>query len=235
MVNRGIGDRRGKTGGMANQAVRDTLEQLIRSTGDGYAAVSRMLGRNPAYIQQFIKRGVPRRLSETDRRIIARHFGVSEAVLGAPDVGLQLAGMASKPPGLQPASAHIGSHVSIPYLPTGATPADVLVVDIQFLQRISVGRVPSLAAHAIDSDCMAPTLVSGDQVLVDTADKRALRDGIYVIESEGALLVKRISVHPVTRRIAILSDNAAYSSFPDCDPEGVHIVGRVFWVGRRLP
>ncbi|MFA9200485.1 MAG: DUF72 domain-containing protein, partial [Cypionkella sp.] len=34
--------------------------------------------RNPTYIQQFIKRGVPRRLSEEDRRRLAAHFGVGE-------------------------------------------------------------------------------------------------------------------------------------------------------------
>ena len=233
MVNRVSGDRRGKTGGMANQAVRENLERLIQSSGDGYAAVSRLLGRNPAYIQQFIKRGVPRRLSETDRRLIAGHFGVSESVLGAPDASPTPS--ATPPPRLRPDSAMSGHHAAIPYLPSRAAPMQPLVTDNQFLQRLSGGRVPSLSAHAIDSDCMAPTLIAGDQVLIDTADRRAPRDGIYVIESDGALLVKRLSVHPVTRRIAVLSDNAAYPSFPDCDPDGVHVIGRVFWVGRRLP
>ncbi len=248
MVNRVTGDRRGKTGGMANQAVREALEQLIRSSGDGYAAVSRLLGRNPAYIQQFIKRGVPRRLSETDRRLIASHFGVSESILGAPD-GLPrsdttqppLSGSPSsrnphpQPYRLQPDTGSFGNHAAIPYLPSRSAPSQTLAVDSQFLQRLSGGRVPSLSAHSIDSDCMAPTLIAGDQVLIDTSDKRAPRDGIYVIESDGALIVKRLAVHPVTRRIAVLSDNAAYPSFPDCDPDGVRIIGRVFWVGRRLP
>lgn len=235
MINRVIGDRRGKSGGMANQAVRENLERLIQSSGDGYAAVSRLLGRNPAYIQQFIKRGVPRRLSETDRRIIAGHFGVSESVLGAPDGSAPAPQSPSQPARIQPGSAPVGHHAAIPYLPSRSAPLQPLVVDHQFLQRLAGGRVPSLSAHAIDSDCMAPTLVTGDHVLIDTADRRAPRDGIYVIESDGALLVKRLSVHPVTRRIAVLSDNAAYPSFPDCDPDGVHIIGRVFWVGRRLP
>ena len=39
---------------------------------------------NAAYVQQFIKRGVPRRLAEDDRRILARYFEVSEAILGGP-------------------------------------------------------------------------------------------------------------------------------------------------------
>jgi hypothetical protein len=177
--------------------------------------------------------GVPRRLSETDRRIIADHFGVSESVLGAPDASAprrrcrQLQASA--------ASTQAERTRGHPLSPVTLRAIATLAVDQQFLQRLSGGRVPSLSAHAIDSDCMAPTLVAGDQVLIDTADRRAPRDGIYVIESDGALLVKRLSVHPVTRRIAVLSDNAAYPSFPDCDPDGVHVIGRVFWVGRRLP
>ena len=43
-----------------------------------------MLGRNPAYIQQFVRRGVPKRLKEEERRKLARYFAVSEALLGGP-------------------------------------------------------------------------------------------------------------------------------------------------------
>jgi len=237
MVNKVNGDRLRKSVGMTNQASRDNLERLIQSSGSGYAAVSRLLGRNPAYIQQFIKRGVPRRLSETDRRIIARHFGVSEATLGAPDIAPDMSAHPplSPPRKIQPGNTILGHHAAIPYLTSRTAPLHPLMVDHQFLQHRSVGRIPSLCAHAVDSDCMAPTLVAGDQVLIDTTDRRAPRDGIYVIESDGAHLVKRLSVHPVTRRIAVLSDNAAYPSFPDCDPDGVRIIGRVFWVGRSLP
>ena len=46
--------------------------------------MSRLLGRNPTYGQQFVKRGVPRRLSEDDRRKLAAHFGIAERLLGGP-------------------------------------------------------------------------------------------------------------------------------------------------------
>jgi hypothetical protein len=60
---------------------RSQLEQLIESRKEGYAALSRMLGRNAAYIQQHVKYGRPARLSERDRRVLADYFGVDEAVL----------------------------------------------------------------------------------------------------------------------------------------------------------
>ena len=38
-------------------SVRRTLDELIRNSGDDYASLSRLLGRNPTYIQQFISAG----------------------------------------------------------------------------------------------------------------------------------------------------------------------------------
>src|SRR3546814_12665181 len=69
---------------MSNEAVRSRLDALISAKGEDYSSISRLIGRNAAYIQQFIKRGIPRRLSEGDRKRIARHFGVAEDELGGP-------------------------------------------------------------------------------------------------------------------------------------------------------
>ena len=62
-----------------NPDPRDLLERLCVERGEDFAGLSRMLGRNPAYIQQFVRRGVPKRLKEEERRKLARYFGISEA------------------------------------------------------------------------------------------------------------------------------------------------------------
>src|SRR3954453_18023029 len=64
--------------------VRLILERLCVERGEDFAGLSRMLGRNPAYIQQFVRRGVPKRLKEEERRKLARYFSISEALLGGP-------------------------------------------------------------------------------------------------------------------------------------------------------
>ena len=64
---------------------RAELERLIQSHGDDYSALSRLVGRNPAYIQQFIKRGSPKNLPERERSILARYYGVEPQLLGAPE------------------------------------------------------------------------------------------------------------------------------------------------------
>ena len=63
---------------------RRALDELIQQRGVNYSSVSRLLGRNAAYIQQYIRRGSPRELDEKDRLVLSRFFGVDEKVLGAP-------------------------------------------------------------------------------------------------------------------------------------------------------
>ncbi len=55
---------------------RRLIERLCEERGEDFAGLSRMLGRNPAYIQQFVRRGVPKRLGETERRKLARYFAI---------------------------------------------------------------------------------------------------------------------------------------------------------------
>ena len=55
-----------------------------RAPDPGVPSLSRLIGRNSAYIQQFIGRGVPKRLSEGDRHNLARYFGIAEVELGRP-------------------------------------------------------------------------------------------------------------------------------------------------------
>jgi phage repressor protein C with HTH and peptisase S24 domain len=210
-------------------SVRTHLDHLIRARGEDYAALSRLIGRNPAYIQQFIRRGSPRRLAEADRKILARYLGVSESVLGgaaAPDDAAatliavpQLQVSASAGPGAladaEPAIAHLG-------------------FDLRWLKRLTPSP-RDVSAITVRGDSMHPTLMDGDDILVDGSDAAdRLRDGIYVLRAEGTLLVKRVARHPASGRISIRSDNPAYPDWEDCDPADVSLIGRVIWAGRRL-
>lgn len=68
---------------MSGQEIRAALQALAEQAGVSLAALSRMLGRNEAYLQQFVHRGSPRALAEGDRRQLAEFFGVPETRLGA--------------------------------------------------------------------------------------------------------------------------------------------------------
>lgn len=238
---------------MTGDEVRRRLDELIRARGTDYLAVSRLLGRNPAYIQQFIKRGVPRALGERDRRLLAQYFGVSEEELGgppggpAPDVGANearnrrvlLSAAAEARGSGEDEAAALRDYVLIPYLaprrqkdsPIGSA---ALAFETGFARQIGSGRLGALSALRVEGDAMSPSLLPGDQLLVDTDDVAPLRDGIYAFACDGGFSIRRVTVHPVTRRLSLLADNPAYASYPDCDAASLKVLGRIVWIGRKL-
>lgn len=221
--------------------VRERLDALIRRSGEDYASVSRLLGRNAAYIQQFIKRGVPRKLDEDDRRRLALHFGVSEAELGSQTAAVGRA----LPPG---EGASEGDYLLIPYFadvgasagPGALTEAEeaaesALAFQARWIKAMSSAAPEMLSVIKVQGDSMLPTLGDGDPILVDRSDAaERLRDGIYVMRADDTLLVKRIAVNPATKRIRITSDNGLHPDFGECEPAAVDVIGRVIWVGRQL-
>ena len=82
---------------------------------------------------------------------------------------------------------------------------------------------------------MAPTLNAGDDILVDLGDSGdRLRDGIYVLRIDDAVVVKRLALNPTGRRGTVQSDNPAYPDWPDCRLDEINCIGRVIWSGRRI-
>ena len=71
---------------------REQLLELAQQGRVSLAELSRMLGRNPSYLQQYVRKGSPRKLEEGDRRKLAQFFGVKETVLGAEN-GFEIGGV----------------------------------------------------------------------------------------------------------------------------------------------
>jgi phage repressor protein C with HTH and peptisase S24 domain len=93
----------------------------------------------------------------------------------------------------------------------------------------------NLSIVRVEGDSMAPTLNAGDEILVDLGDGPGrIRDGIYVLRIDDALVVKRIAMNPMGRRVTVQSDNPAYSDWPDCGLDEINCIGRVIWSGRRI-
>jgi phage repressor protein C with HTH and peptisase S24 domain len=209
---------------------RTMLERLCVERGEDFAGLSRMLGRNPAYIQQFVRRGVPKRLKEEERRKLARYFAVPEAVLGGP------AEQPSRSDGLVSVNRHavaasagpgalVGDELGRPYL----------AFDQRWLKSLTPTRAEQLSVVRVEGDSMAPTLNPGDDIMIDLDDcGDRLRDGIYVLRAEDALVVKRLALNPIARRVTVQSDNPAYPDWPDCSMDAIQCIGRVIWAGRRI-
>jgi phage repressor protein C with HTH and peptisase S24 domain len=211
--------------------IRTHLEVMIKDRNEDFAGLSKLLGRNSAYIQQYIKRGVPRVLSEADRRKLARYFGVGDEEFGLEPSAQpsRTADLFAVPNYSVSASAGFGAFVD----------KELVREDFAFsrklLSQICNSSPNDLAIVTVEGDSMAPTLSHGDHIMVDTsASATRVHDGVFVIRNEDTLLVKRLTIHPSGTSLTVSSDNPAYPSLPACSPADIQVVGKVVWAGRKI-
>ena len=210
---------------------RATLDRLCLERGESLAGLSRLLGRNDAYIQQYLRKGTPRRLPERDRRTLARYFAVPESMLGglASDPGLETGSLIPVTRSAVRASAGPGA------LDDDRSARPYFAFDSAWLRALTNSPTSKLSLIRVEGDSMAPTLNAGDDILIDLDDgPERLRDGIYVLRIDDALLVKRLAIHPFGRRVTVQSDNPAYPDWPDRALSDIICIGRVIWAGRKV-
>jgi phage repressor protein C with HTH and peptisase S24 domain len=134
-----------------------------------------------------------------------------------------------------------GEWVDVPRLPLGASagpgalaleelPIGAFRFSARWLRQQGLDPA-QLSAIRVEGDSMEATLRDGDEILVDRTP-RPLRDGIHVVRTGDALLVKRLDTgRPGV--IALVSDNPAYRTL-ELPPEDVQVIGRVVWKSGRL-
>lgn len=215
---------------------RVRLLHLSEERGVSLSALSGLIGRNSTYLQQFVRKGSPRKLAENDRRKLADFLGVEEAELGAPEYisHISTKGLGGKPNGNP-------DWLDIPRLaieasagPGALGAGDDTIGAFRFSARWLRGQgfdPAMLSAILVAGDSMEPLLRDGDEILVDRT-QRPLRDGIHVVRVGDALLVKRVQTG-VPGRLILESANPAYRPI-ELDPREVEIIGRVVWKSGRL-
>lgn len=202
------------------------LAKLAREKGSSLASLSRMLGRNTTYLQQYISKGSPRKLEEEDRRKLARFFGVPETELGASkEISYEMEKDWVEVPRLAvEASAGPGA------MAMGEASFDSFRFSRKWLreQALDSGK---LSAVRVIGDSMEPLLREGDDLLVDMSGK-PFRDGIYVVRLDDSLLVKRVTSQG-GGRFSLLSQNLSYPPL-SVQADEIDLVGRVVWKSGRL-
>ncbi len=205
---------------------RERLAELARERGSSLAALSRMLGRNASYLQQYITKGSPRKLEEDDRRKLAQFFGVSETELGAAE---------------EKSSDDGGEWVELARLPVQASAgpgslgaAESAFDTFRFSRRWlrEQGLDPTmLSAIRVSGDSMEPLLRDGDEILVDRSPQ-PFREGIHVLRMGEVLHVKRVQAGP-PGRVRLISANPAYEPVK-VSLEEIDVIGRVVWKSGRV-
>ncbi|GAA4041535.1 S24 family peptidase [Parerythrobacter jejuensis] len=227
----------GKTGrssvnGQIPDSAQSRLLALAQEKGTSLSRLSALIGRNSSYLQQFIRKGSPKKLEEGDRRVLAEFFGVPEADLGGSEeksyTGLS-------------ATLRDEDFVAIPRLTiaVAAGPGQFAGDESPFDNFGFSGRwlrdngfdPKMLSSVTVEGDSMEPLLRHGDEILVDRSPG-TLRDGIHVVRMGEALMVKRLA-RAGQERVSLLSQNLAYPPL-DVAMEDIEVIGRVVWKSGRL-
>jgi transcriptional regulator with XRE-family HTH domain len=87
--------------------------------------------------------------------------------------------------------------------------AGVLALECEFMRQTLGRQGPGFMTVQVAGDSMEPTLADGDVIIVDTAQNRIDVSGIYVVELQGNLLVKRVQLR-IDGSLVLKSDNPAY-------------------------
>lgn len=218
--------------GKASSDARQRLLQLSEERGVSLAALSELIGRNPSYLQQYIRKCSPRKLNEEDRAVLARFFGVAERELGGSmDKSFD--------------SHHRGKEqdwVDIPRLPlhaaagagameTDERPFGVFRFSMNWLRQQGLSP-DALSTIAVAGDSMEPLLHDGDEILVDCSPQ-PWRDGVYVLRLGDARVVKRVQLGGQGRHMVLISENPHYPPM-EIDLAEVEIIGRVVWKAGRV-
>jgi phage repressor protein C with HTH and peptisase S24 domain len=206
------------------------LDKLIKEHNADYSSVSKMLGRNPSYIQQFIKRGTPRKLDERDRAILARHFRVQESLLGGPvEQNPRTSDLVQLP------ILNLEEMRSSRGLAPSADDSTDMVFEMNWLQNLSGRLDPNLAILYVADDSMEPTLRHHDQVIIDLdSSQDELNGGVYAVLAQETFQIRRITAEPTGQGYTIVSDNPLYGMWESIPRQSIKAIGRVIWVGRKI-
>lgn len=231
--------------------VRVRVMKLVQQSGTDLKNASRHIGKNDAYLHQYLYRGTPKVLPEDVREALAPLLGVMPDELRPESDRKGAMGVTTFVPaglsGQQRERLSIAGYVPVPELDVRASAGPGALTDGLEDGRSTWMFSDALVRHefranaadlrviTIDGDSMEPLMASGDRILVDTSQRVPVPPGIFVIWDGLGLVAKRIEhvPHSSPPTVVIRSINPEYATY-ERHAEDVRIVGRVIWMARKL-
>ncbi len=223
--------------------IKEKVGRLVAEKGLSYNYVSLKLGKNPSYLQKFVKEKSPKRLDEKFRKDLAILLDVDEQELtDIPLIPTHL--RATTTIAEKIVSIFDSDSVKIDVLDVTACCGDGIEnlpekvcghwkLPVSEFKSITSGNPNNIKMLRVQGDSMQPTINEGDWVWVDTSNNFIGSDGLYMIRMATGLAVKRLQSG--LNDVVIRSDNASYSDITASVGE-IQIVGKVVYIlnGRRV-
>jgi phage repressor protein C with HTH and peptisase S24 domain len=223
-----------ETAGNHLDPARLAVRHAVDGAGLTLKQASQALGRNDAYLQQYLYRGSPRRLPEEIRLQLADLTGADQSHFLDP--GLQALQPALHDPLIAvPLHAVHAAAGGGSFNLEGDEANSGLSFPPDLLRRITAAPAGGLKLLSVSGDSMSPTLEDGDMVMIDTGRRMPSPPGIFILDDGVGLVAKRVDTIPNTTppHLRLSSDNPAYSNYQRRLDE-VHVIGRVVWFARNI-
>ncbi len=185
------------------------------------AGLSKLLGKNHAYLHQYIWKGSPRVLKDRDWKQLIRAL--------EDRIPPSLAADRIRIPKYSFKAGMGGGQIVLSEDPSGAIELDKTYLDALRLSS------KNLIMIEVEGTSMQPTLQSGDQVFIDQDDRNPAGGGVFALRDGDEMLVKRVEKIPASDppRLKLISDNAHYSPY-EVLADDTKILGRIVWYARRI-
>ena len=223
-----------------NDPLRIRLKHLLRRKGLTLAAASTALGRNRAYLQQYVERGSPAVLGYRDGELLGELLGCDPAeirhekiperkpyrrkrstrpVANVSEVTVEAsAGAGAFEPGFETETARWGWPANMIRHEGGADPKNLRIIRVR-------------------GDSMEPEMREGDRIVVDVSRKTPATGETFVLWDGSGIVVKKVDLAPGEgggpRRIRLVSENPDYPPYTRL-AEDVHFLAKVLWVVKRV-
>lgn len=146
--------------------LRKKIERAVDNGVTTYTALAQAIGRNHAYIQQFVVRGVPRELRERDERIILAMIGEQP---GEPEVTPLPRNSTAFPPVVTPGSQLVGQRDFPIFAAAKGGDGHVIVTfdAVEYVKRPAILEgVRDAYGILLTGESMIPAYWPGDMALV---------------------------------------------------------------------
>ena len=217
---------------MERDPMRDALRERLWKKGTSLAEASLAIGRNKAYLQQYLARGMPRVLSFQDSEALG-------ALLGCDPAELRHDRLPAPKPWTGPKRRRTaGAAVAEVEVEAAAGPG---AWNEDFVHEKARWRLPeamvrhegnatpeALRILRVRGNSMEPELREGDRLVVDTARTVPTAGELFVLWDDTGLVVKRIEALTAEGTLRLASAHPDYPPY-ERTAEDIHVVGRVLW------
>ena len=210
---------------------RDRFLDIIKNHPDkpNLKSMSIALGRNPAYLHQFIHRGSPRVLPEQLRHRLAAILGIDERLLRQ--------NQPSATGEFNEDTDTLASLLSINFLdhPSQETAhSQPWFLPDELLRKNGVSSTKSIRLAVVGDTTADHVINPGDVVMLDLSDKSPHRAGYFGIDGGDHVRVRYLETAETTSPVKLLISHDSKSGGYVTEKKGINILGRVIFHSRMF-